>query len=60
MTIYLAQMSPRISDCTAGDVIYFPASNPNCTENAGMGDVILLEVLEQGKFSDISLIQWLA
>ncbi|CAG8957778.1 hypothetical protein HYFRA_00000116 [Hymenoscyphus fraxineus] len=60
ITVYDAPQSSRTFDFTAGDVGYIPASNSHYIENTGDTDVIFLEVLKQGKFTDISVSQWLA
>ncbi|KAH6674450.1 RmlC-like cupin domain-containing protein [Halenospora varia] len=60
ITVYLAPTSARTFDYTAGDVGYIPASNSHYIENTGTEDVIFLEVLQQAKFTDISVAQWLA
>lgn len=47
-------------DYTAGDVGYIPVAQSHYIENTGTEDVIFLEVLQQPKFTDISVAQWLA
>jgi len=60
ITIYTAPQSSRTFDYTAGDVGYIPASNSHYIENTGTEDMIYLEVLKQGVFTDISVATWLA
>ena len=58
--MYNAPQSSTTFDYTTGDVGYIPASNSHYIENTGTEDVIFLEVLQQAKFTDISVAQWLA
>ncbi|KAE8445328.1 hypothetical protein EG329_013566 [Mollisiaceae sp. DMI_Dod_QoI] len=60
ITVFAAPDSSRTFDFTAGDVGYIPAVNSHYIENTGTEDVIFLEVLQQPKFTDISVAQWLA
>lgn len=60
ITIYAAPESSRTFDFTEGDVGYIPAINAHYIENTGDTDLIVLEVLKQPKFTDISVAQWLA
>jgi oxalate decarboxylase family bicupin protein len=60
ITVFNAPESSNTFDYTAGDVGYIPASNSHYIENTGTEDVIVLEVLHQAKFTDISVAQWLA
>ena len=60
ITVFQAPQASRTFDYTAGDVGYIPASNAHYIENTGTEDVIFLEVLQQAKFTDISVAQWLA
>jgi oxalate decarboxylase family bicupin protein len=60
ITVFSAPSSSGTFDYTAGDVGYIPASNSHYIENTGTEDVIVLEVLQQAKFTDISVAQWLA
>jgi oxalate decarboxylase/phosphoglucose isomerase-like protein (cupin superfamily) len=55
ITVYMAPASSRTFDYRAGDVGYIPASNSHYIENTGTEDVILLEVLKQPIFTDISV-----
>jgi oxalate decarboxylase family bicupin protein len=41
-------------------ITVFPVANSHYVENTGTEDVIFLEVLQQPKFTDISVAQWLA
>lgn len=54
ITIYMAPASSQTFEYTAGDVGYIPASNSYFIENTGDEDLIVLEVLKQGKFTDVS------
>ena len=58
--MFNAPEASQTFDFTAGDVGYIPASNSHYIENTGTEDVVVLEVLHQGKFTDISVAQWLA
>lgn len=58
--VYAAEGNSRTFDYQAGDVGYIPKSWTHYIENIGTEDVVVLEVLKTGKFSDISLGQWLA
>ena len=58
--VYAAQGNSRTFDYQAGDVGYIPKSWTHYIENIGTEDVVVLEVLKAGKFSDFSLGQWLA
>lgn len=60
ITVFSAPSSSRTFDYTAGDVGYIPAANSHYIENTGTEDLIVLEVLQQAKFTDISVAQWLA
>jgi oxalate decarboxylase family bicupin protein len=60
ITVYTAPSMSRTFDYAAGDVGYIPASNSHYVENTGTTDVVFLEVLKQGVFSDLSVAQWLA
>lgn len=60
ITVFLAPSSSTTFDFSAGDVGYIPASNSHYIENTGDVDVVLLEVLNAPKFTDISVAQWLA
>ncbi|TAQ90162.1 hypothetical protein B7494_g1458 [Chlorociboria aeruginascens] len=60
ITIFAAPEASQTFDYTAGDVGYIPASNSHYIENTGTEDVIVLEMLKQPKFTDISVAQWLA
>jgi oxalate decarboxylase family bicupin protein len=60
ITVYNAPRSSSTFDHTAGDVGYIPASNSHYIKNTGIEDVIFLEVLQQAKFIDISVAEWLA
>jgi len=58
--VYAAEGNSRTFDYQAGDVGYIPKSWTHYIENTGTEDVVVLEVLKAGKFSDFSLGQWLA
>ncbi|RPB21164.1 Bicupin, oxalate decarboxylase/oxidase [Terfezia boudieri ATCC MYA-4762] len=58
--VYASQGNSRTFDYQAGDVGYIPKSWTHYIENIGTEDVVVLEVLKAGKFSDFSLGQWLA
>jgi oxalate decarboxylase family bicupin protein len=60
ITVYAAPSMSRTFDYSAGDVGYIPASNSHYIENTGSTDVVFLEVLKQGRFTDLSVAQWLA
>ncbi|KAG0645903.1 Oxalate decarboxylase [Hyphodiscus hymeniophilus] len=60
ITLFNAPDASRTFDYTAGDVGYIPVSQSHYIENTGTEDVIFLEVLQQPKFTDISVAQWLA
>ncbi|KAI5801228.1 RmlC-like cupin domain-containing protein [Geopyxis carbonaria] len=60
MTVYVAPSSARTFDYRKGDVGYVPKSSSHYVENRGTDDVIFLEVLKQGTFTDISVGKWLA
>lgn len=46
-------------DYQAGDVAYFPQSNSHYIENVGDEELVVLEVLQADRFTDISLGQWI-
>ena len=58
MTVYMAPSSSRTFDFNAGDVGYVPRAFGHYIENIGNEDVIVLEVLKQKKFTDVSAGQW--
>ncbi|KAF8472844.1 RmlC-like cupin domain-containing protein [Kalaharituber pfeilii] len=60
ITVYAAQNNARTFDYQEGDVGYIPKSMTHYIENTGTEDVVVLEVLQAPRFSDISLGQWLA
>jgi oxalate decarboxylase family bicupin protein len=60
ITVFDAPDASGTFDFTAGDVGYIPVANSHYVENTGTEDVIFLEVLQQPKFTDISVAQWLA
>ncbi|KAK0728869.1 RmlC-like cupin domain-containing protein [Lasiosphaeria miniovina] len=60
ITVYVAPAASRTFDYTAGGVGYVPAGSSHYIENTGDEDLIVLEVLQAPKFSDISVAQWLA
>jgi oxalate decarboxylase family bicupin protein len=60
ITVFNAPSSSTTFDYTAGDVGYIPVANSHYIENTGTEDVIVLEVLQEAKFTDISVSQWLA
>ena len=60
ITVFSAPESSQTFDYTAGDVGYIPVVDAHYIENTGTEDLIVLEVLKQAKFTDISVAQWLA
>lgn len=46
-------------DYEAGDVAYIPVPASHYIENVGNDDVVYLEVLQQPKYTDVSLSQWI-
>lgn len=60
ITLFNAPDASQTFDYTAGDVGYIPVAQSHYIENTGTEDVIFLEVLQQPKFTDISVAQWLA
>lgn len=60
MSVYVAPGSARTFDFNPGDVGYVPQACSHYIQNIGTEDVILLEVLKQKKFTDISAGQWYA
>lgn len=60
VTVFKAPESARTFDFSTGDVGYIPAPQSHYIENTGDVDVIVLEVLQTTKFTDMSLHQWLA
>ena len=60
ITVYAAPASSRTFDFTAGGVGYVPAAQSHYIENTGTEDLIVLEMLQAPKFTDISVAQWLA
>jgi len=59
MTVYAATANARTFDYTIGDVAYIPHAMSHYIENTGTDDVVVLEVLADKKFTDISVGQWL-
>jgi oxalate decarboxylase/phosphoglucose isomerase-like protein (cupin superfamily) len=55
-----APESSRTFDFHAGDVAYIPVPESHYIENVGDTDVVVLEVLQAEKFTDMSMGQWLA
>jgi oxalate decarboxylase/phosphoglucose isomerase-like protein (cupin superfamily) len=51
----MAPQSSGTFDYTAGDVGYIPASNFHYIENTATEYVIFLEVLKQGRLTDINI-----
>jgi len=60
MSVYVAPGSARTFDFNPGDVGYVPQACSHYIQNIGTEDVILLEVLKQKQFTDISAGQWCA
>ncbi|KKY27339.1 putative oxalate decarboxylase oxdd [Phaeomoniella chlamydospora] len=60
VTVFQAPESSRTFDFTAGDVAYIPVPESHYIENVGDDDIVVLEVLQSTKFTDISLSQWIA
>jgi oxalate decarboxylase family bicupin protein len=60
LTLFNAPDASATIDFTAGDVGYIPIANSHYVENTGTEDVVFLEILQQPKFTDISVAQWLA
>lgn len=58
MSVYQAPASSRTFNFNPGDVGYVPRACGHYIENIGDEDVILLEVLKQKKFTDVSAGQW--
>lgn len=59
-TLFEAPSTATTFDYTAGDVGYFPQSNSHYIENTGGEELVFLEVLQAGGFTDIALGQWIA
>lgn len=59
-TIYAATANSRSFDYHVGDVSYIEHAMSHYIENTGDEDVVLLEVLQAERFTDISLGQWMA
>ena len=59
ITIFQAPQSSRTFDYDAGSVGYIPQAASHYIENTGQEDLVLLEVLQAPKFTDISVNQWL-
>ncbi|KAK3324894.1 RmlC-like cupin domain-containing protein [Apodospora peruviana] len=60
ITVFSAPSSSRTFDFTAGGVGYVRQGDSHYIENTGEEDMILLEVLQAPKFTDVSVAQWLA
>lgn len=60
MTLFQAPESSRTFDFQAGDVAYIPYPESHYIENVGDTDVVVLEVLQAPKFTDISMRQWIS
>ncbi|KAI5801140.1 RmlC-like cupin domain-containing protein [Geopyxis carbonaria] len=60
ITVYAAEGKARTFDYQTGDVGYIPHAMSHYIENTGHEDVVVLEVIQGKKFTDISLGQWLA
>lgn len=58
-TIYAATANSRSFDYHVGDVSYIEHAMSHYIENTGDEDVVLLEVLQAERFTDISLGQWM-
>ena len=59
ITVFAAPQSSRTFDYEAGSVGYIPQAASHYIENTGDTDLVLLEVLQSPKFTDISVNQWL-
>ena len=60
MTVFASGATAATFDYQAGDVAYVPRNMPHYIENTGDSLLRYLEVWNSGKFSDVSLRQWLA
>jgi len=60
VTIYAASANSRTFDYAVGDVSYIEHGMSHFVENTGNDDVVMLEVLQADRFTDISLGQWMA
>lgn len=59
MSAYIAPDSGTSADFEAGDVAYIPVPASHYIENVGDDDVVYIEVLQEPKFTDVSLSQWI-
>lgn len=59
-TVFQAPESSRTFDFQAGDVAYVPVPESHYIENVGEDDLVVLEVLQASKFTDMSVAQWIA
>ena len=60
MTVFASGATAATFDYQPGDVAYVPRNMPHYIENTGDSLLRYLEVWKTGKFSDVSLLQWLA
>jgi oxalate decarboxylase len=60
MTVYASGNAACTFDYRARDVAYLPRCMPHYIENTGRTTLRYLEVWKSGRFSDVSLRQWLA
>ena len=60
MTVFASQDAARTFDYRAGDVGYVPKSMSHYIENLSDEPVRYLELFRAGKYTDVSLNQWLA
>ena len=59
ITIFDAPVASRTFDFSAGDVAYIPVVQPHYIENVGNDDIVVLEILQSSRFTDVSLSQWI-
>ncbi|KAI1797191.1 oxalate decarboxylase [Ganoderma leucocontextum] len=60
ITIFAGSATARTFDYQAGDTGFVPASMGHYIENTGNDTLHFLEILNSGRFQDVSLRQWLA
>jgi oxalate decarboxylase len=59
MTVFFPVDNAHTMDFNANDVGYVPSNAPHYIENTGDTDLVFLETLPSGEFTDVSLNQWL-
>ncbi|GAA3748942.1 cupin domain-containing protein [Terriglobus aquaticus] len=59
MTVFNAKEAARTMDFHANDVGYVPSMAGHYIENTGTTDLVYLEMFATGKYSEVSLNQWL-